>query len=175
MFPRCDLLHFRKIFSVIHFCVRGGSTSCTYHESHHSGQYLHDTNFCPAAGCTQRPSAEEITWLSSVNSVLTSLRALLTFLVTSVRNKGLNWRCSNQSNDSLISEGHPAMDLINNASISSRSRIIRRFFYVSRGIFTKGRVFCLKGMKILTKIRTLIVFGWSQALDDVRMSRIKRI
>ena len=101
MFHRCDLLHFLKIFSVNHSYVRGGGSSCTYHESHNSGQYLHDTNFCPAAGCTQWPSADEITWLSSVNSVLTSLRALLIFLVIAVQNKGLNWRRSYQSNDSL--------------------------------------------------------------------------
>lgn len=29
-----------KILSVIHFYVRGGNTSFTYHESHNSGQYL---------------------------------------------------------------------------------------------------------------------------------------
>jgi hypothetical protein len=29
-----------KILSVIHFYVRGGSTSFTYHESHNLGQYL---------------------------------------------------------------------------------------------------------------------------------------
>ena len=172
VFHRCDLLHFRNIFSVIHFYVGGGST---YHESHNSGQYLHDTNFCPAAECTQWSSADEITWLSSANSTLTSLRALLIFLVISLQNKGLNWRRFYQSNDSLISEDHPAMDLVNNASISSRSRIIRRSLYVPSRIFTKWRVFFRKAVKILTKMRTHIVFGWSQAPDDIRMSRIKRI
>jgi hypothetical protein len=110
-----------------------------------------------------------------VNSVLTCLRACLIFLVISIQNKGLNWRRSYQSNYSLISESHPAMNLINSASISSRSRIIRRSLYVSRRIFIKGRVFFLKAVKILTKMRTRIVFGWSQALDDIRMSRIKLI
>jgi hypothetical protein len=69
VFHRCDLLHFRKIFSVIHFYVRGGSTSCMYHESHNSGQYLHDTNFCPAAECTQWPSADETTWLTQYSPI----------------------------------------------------------------------------------------------------------
>jgi len=175
VFHRCDLFHFRKIFSVIHFYVRGGSTSCTYNESHNSGQYLHDTNFCPAAGCTKWPPADEITWLSSVNSVLASLITLLIFLFVSMQNKGLNWRRSYQSNHSLISDGHPAVDLINNASISSRSRIIRRSLCLQMRIFKKKHVFFLNALKILTKMRTRIVFGWSQAPDDIRMSRIKRI